>query len=115
MTLGEEVNKHLKMMLQHEFDLCNIHTGKSLRRGRFLLYTVKEFYMLLIFNNSKGERKQYNMPFPYKMTTNEQGGIRFDYTLDTLCYDRDSLVEKIKQVPKSRSPFYDSVIEMQSV
>ena len=55
------------------------------------------------------------MPFPYMILENGAGGVRFDYTLNTLCYEREALVEHIKRVPKSRSPFYDSVIEMQAV
>ena len=114
MKILSRVEESLKSALQREFILHNKQTGKSLRKGKFLLYTVKEFYMVLIFTNNKHEQKTYNMPLPYDIHHNDDG-VEFDYTIETLCFDREDLIETVRLTGRSRSPFYDSIIEMSFV
>ena len=70
--------------------------------------------MVLIFVNNKQEQKTYNMPLPYNIEVNDDG-VLFDYTIDTLCFNRDDLIECVKESGRSRSPFYDSIIELSYV
>lgn len=111
MKIINSLEECLKHALQREFILQNKHTSKNLRKGKFLLYTIKDFYIMLLFINNKQEQKSYNMPVPYNVYLSDDSVI-FDYTLDTLCYEREDLKEYVISCGKSRSPFYNSTLEM---
>jgi hypothetical protein len=88
--------------------VCN---NKVLKEGRMILFNFDDFYYSFTLDLS-GNRKQFKMPMAYCVSHN-LSSIRLDYTLKTLCYGIDEFENMCKMIkPKSRSPYYDSVVDM---
>ena len=114
MSIVSRLEDNFKAILQHDVELESVNTGKFLRKGKFILYTIKDFYLTIVLINHKGETKYYNMPVPYENTLHKDR-LTFDYTLDTLSSESDILMDIIESLGESRSPFYNNVIEFRIV
>ena len=81
--ITETSQKLLENLLQREIHItCN---NRILRKGKFILYTVKDHYISIMLRNNKNINKIYEMPYPFSMTYNEEElDVVFDYTTDTL-------------------------------
>ena len=114
MSIVSRLEDNFKQIIQHEVELESMNTGKFLRKGKFILYTIKDFYLTLVLINHKGETKYYNMPVPYSNTLHRDR-LTFDYTLDTLCSESKLLHEIVDTIGESKSPFFDNTIEIRLV
>lgn len=68
--------------------------NKTVKSGKFLLFTNKEFYYKFIFVNSKGIYKRFEYPTPFDYTITKDK-IVFDYTIKTLAKSNDSLYYRL--------------------
>ena len=95
MSIISRLEDNFKSILQHDVELESINTGKFLRKGKFILYTIKDFYLTIVLINHKGETKYYNMPVPYSNTLHKDR-LTFDYTLDTLSSESSKIMNIVE-------------------
>ncbi len=114
MSIVARLEENFKDIIQHDIELESIKTGKFLRKGKFILYTIKDFYMTIVLINHKGETKYYNMPVPYDNKLHKDR-LTLDYTLPTFSSESPKVMEIVELLGESKSPFYDNVIEMRIV
>lgn len=81
--MTEERQKILELLLQRDVHItCN---NRILRKGKFILYTVKDYYITLLLKNNKDINKTYDIPYPFDMFYEEEkDNIVFDYTINSL-------------------------------
>ena len=108
--ITKEKQKILETLLQREIHItCN---NRILRKGKFILYTVKDYYISIILKNNKDVNKTYEMPYPFHMVYDEEkDDIVFDYTIDTLSenFDTVSLITSVMSGFSSNKLFNSTV------
>lgn len=107
MTSIDYVDKILSTMLQYNlsFEL----EGKQIRKGKLILYAIKDFHLHLMLQTDKSEIKQFIMPFPFGISKNKQG-IALDYTLDTLANNNTDLLLRLKTLARKKNTRYFNAI-----
>ena len=76
-------NNALDQFLQKDINV--VFNKKTIRKGKLILYTSKDFYLSLIIKTNKNINKTFDVPYPFNMELNEQESqIVFDYRLDIL-------------------------------
>jgi len=106
----ERLEKSLSHLLQRDvkFEVNN----KVLRRGKLILFRVKDFYITFTLINSKGETKYYDLPYPYKVITTDNSAD-LDYTLDSLSCGNKMLLYRLKVLNRvKKNKLYDSVLKI---
>lgn len=88
--------------------VCN---NKVLKEGKMILFNFDNFYYSFTLDVS-GNKKNFKMPMAFSVTDN-LSSIKLDYRIKTLCYSIDEFEFSCRLLkPKSKSTFYDSVVEM---
>lgn len=108
MIIIEHVDKILSTMLQHNlsFELEN----KQIRKGKLILYAIKDFHLHLMLQGDKNEIKQFIVPFPFNIRKTDSG-IELDYTLDTLANNNSDLLLKLKTLTRKKNTrFFNAII-----
>lgn len=108
MIIIEHVDKLLSSMLQYNlsFEL----EGKQIRKGKLILYAIKDFHLHLMLQIDKDEIKQFIVPFPFNICRTPDG-INLDYTLDTLANNNSDLLLKLKTLTRKKNTrFFNAVI-----
>lgn len=59
---------------------------KSVRKGKLLLFTSDNYYVKFVLQTNKNINKNYEIPYPYKVTHNDMF-VRFSYKISDLCKD----------------------------
>ena len=72
--------EQLDMMLQRDIEIC--HNNKVIRRGRFILYTMKDYIVTLILKTPTSNKK-YEIYYPYDVHVSDKQ-VSLDYRLNTL-------------------------------
>lgn len=108
------IEDSLNNLLQRDIVIFN-NLNKPLKKGKFLLYTVKEFYYVLTLQNEKGDLKEYELPVPFK-TTEEKNHVNFDYTLDVFAKNNTFVFYKSKVLNfKKKSKLYNTVVVLSAL
>ncbi len=102
----------------YEIFLNNLHrnfkftcNNKVIKEGKLILFNFDNFYYSFTLDVS-GNKKNFKMPMAFSVT-DTLSSIKLDYTIKTLCYNIDEFEFLCKMIqPKSKSTFYDSVVEM---
>ena len=82
------ITDRLDQILQNDIEIK--FGRKTIRKGTFILYTVKDF-VLTIHLKTANARKQYDMFYPFDARIDKKS-IVFDYTLDNLdCRNNNNL------------------------
>lgn len=104
----------LNNLLQRDIVIFN-NINKPLKRGKFLLYVVKEFYYVLTLENEKGDLKEYELPLPFK-TVSKNNSLNFDYTLETFAKNNTFIFYKSKVLNfKKKSKLYNTVVVLSAL
>lgn len=108
------IEDSLNNLLQRDIVIFN-NINKPLKRGKLVLYRVKEFYYVLSLLNNKNEIKEYEIPFPFN-TTVEGNTLNFDYTLDTFAKNNTYIFYKAKVLNfKKKSKLYNTVVVLSAL
>ena len=108
------IEDSLNNLLQRNIVIFN-NPDKPLKKGKFLLYTVKEFYYVLTLQNEKGTLKEYELPVPFKVIE-EKDHINFNYTLDAFAKNNEFVSFKSKVLNfKKKSKLYNNVVVLSAV
>lgn len=107
MTNIDYVDKILSTLLQYNlsFEL----EGKQIRKGKLILYAIKDFHLHLMLQTDKSEIKQFIMPFPFGVHKQTKGVI-FDYTLETLANNNTDLLLRLKTLARKKNTRYFNAI-----
>jgi hypothetical protein len=92
------IDKALASLLQHNIKL-NV-ADKTIRQGKLILYTIKDYVVTITLRNHKKQLKTYDVYYPYRI---EEVGrdIIFDYKLSTLFNDHDPLIDSLAEFAKN--------------
>jgi len=88
--------------------ICN---GKTIKEGKLILFNLNDFYYSFTLDVS-GNIKNFKMPMAFSVMDN-LSSIKLDYRIKTLChnvYDFEIYSRTIE--PKSKTCFYDNIVEM---
>ena len=108
------IENNLNNLLQRNIVIFN-NSNKPLKKGKLILYRVKEFYYVLSLLNDKKEIKEYEIPFPFNATFNENH-INFDYTIETFSRNNSFVFYKSKVLNfKKKSKLYNTVVVLSAV
>jgi|TARA_B100001093_G_C26519269_1_gene881012 hypothetical protein len=108
------IENSLNHLLQRNIVIFN-NRAKPLKKGKLILYRVKEFYYVLSLLNDKDEIKEYEIPFPFNATFNGDH-LDFDYTLDTFSKNNSFVFYKSKVLNfKKKSKLYNTVVVLSAV
>lgn len=113
MTNTEKLEKSISHLLQRTIQF---RVGdKILRKGKLIIFRVKDFYITFTFINDKGETKHYDVPYPFSLKTTETGA-HFDYTLNSLSGGNSQLLWRLKVLNRvKRNKLYDNVLDIVQV
>tara|TARA_E500000318_G_scaffold19262_1_gene20075 strand:+ start:5683 stop:6027 length:345 start_codon:yes stop_codon:yes gene_type:complete len=104
----------LNNLLQRDIVIFN-NLNKPLKKGKFLLYVVKDFYYVLTIQNEKGDLKEYELPLPFN-TSAKNDHLNFDYTLDTFAKNNTFVFYKSKVLNfKKKSKLYNTVVVLSAL
>jgi|TARA_R110000851_G_scaffold276011_1_gene428851 hypothetical protein len=113
--MTEERQKILESLLQREVHItCN---NRILRKGKFILYTVKDFYITFLLKNNKDINKTYEIPYPFDMFYEEEkDNIVFDYTINSLS-ERQDMIDLINTVMsgETNNKLFDSKVNITAI
>lgn len=84
-----DVQKKLDSCLQRDIE---IKLGeKTIRRGSFILYTIKDFYLTVILKTPTSN-KTYDILYPFELSINDDQ-IIFDYHVQKLICDKNDKLQ----------------------
>ncbi len=110
----KKIEDGLNHLLQRDIVIYN-NLNKPLKKGKFLLYTVKEFYYVLTLQNEKGDLKEYELPVPFNSNLNDDH-LNFDYTLDTFSKNNTFVFYKAKVLNyKKKSKLYNTIVVLSAI
>ena len=113
MNVVAEKLKHLEPFLQKNVTF-NIET-KTVRRGRLLLFNIKDYYLKFIIRTNKDVNKTYEIPYPYDILPSENC-VRLTYKIKHLCMSNESKEEFIRQYePETNSKLYDKTLIISNI
>jgi len=67
-----------------------IEGGKTVKKGKLILFRFKEFHFNFTLKNEKDEHKIYEIPYPYAYEPGH-GHLKFSYNLDDFTLKDSSL------------------------
>ena len=89
--------------------MFNIET-KTVRRGKLLLFNVKDYYLKFIIKTNKDINKTYEIPYPYDIIPGESS-IKLSYKIIDLCVGNEKKAEYVLQYePEVNSKLYDKTV-----
>ena len=112
--ISEKIENFLRATLQKKIRIRV--NNKTLREGRLILFSVKDFYMTLMLKTDEDVVKTYEMPVPFTVRVGKNTDAVFDYTIDTIT--RNEVAKKIlittlyNKVGK-KSKFYDNTVSIE--
>tara|TARA_X000001316_G_C915341_1_gene29833 strand:- start:253 stop:594 length:342 start_codon:yes stop_codon:yes gene_type:complete len=110
----EKLEKDLTNLLLRDI-VVYINPKKHLKKGKFKLFKVKEFYYVLTLENEKNELKEYEIPFPFKCTYHGDH-IKFDYRLENFAKNNTFVYYKSKVLNfEKKSKLYNNVVVLSAL
>jgi hypothetical protein len=108
MSVVFEKLKQLEPFLQKNV-MFNIET-KTVRRGRLLLFNIKDYYLKFIIRTNKDINKTYEIPYPYDVIPGENS-ITLSYKILDMCVGNEGKRDKVLQYEaESNSKLYDKTV-----
>jgi hypothetical protein len=106
----DKLERELEHLLQRKVKFTI--NDKITRRGKLLIYQVKDFYITFTLITASGDKKTYDLPYPFKVTTTLDGAI-FDYTLNTLSQGNSMMLNRLKVLTRvKKNKIYDSKVHI---
>lgn len=107
----ETIEKKISDLLQR--DISFIVNNKVVRRGKLLLFGVKDFYTSFTISTGRGESKVYELPYPFTINP-LNNGIEFDYTLDSLSKGNKMLLYRLKVLNRvKKNKIFDNKVRIE--
>ena len=92
-----------------------IEGGKTLKKGKLILFKFKEFHYVFTLKNEKGEHKIYEIPYPYD-TESKRDHLRFSYNLEKFTLPESELYYRTKLLDKSNcDKLYDQTLVLSAI
>jgi hypothetical protein len=89
--------------------------GKTLKKGKLILFRFKEFHFNFTLKNDKGDHKIYEIPYPYNHTAYDDH-INFSYNIEDFTLLDSSLYFKVKAMnTTTASKLYNSMLVLSAV
>ena len=113
--MQDRLDEYFKEILQREVKFI-LNEKKVLRKGRLILYAVKDYYITFIISTTKCPRKVYEIYYPFDVINDVNNNqIIFDYSIDTLTNDSMEYSDTIKKVSKKMNPhiFFNSQLRIE--
>jgi len=114
MVYNEKIDEILSKLLLRDLVFINSN-GKILKKGQFILFKKKEFYYVFSLKTDKGSIKDYEMPYPFNITS-VGGNVVMDYTLKEFSQRDDIFYYKCKMInePK-KSKLYNYTVVISAI
>jgi hypothetical protein len=110
----EHVEKSISDFLLRDV-IFYIDGGKTLKKGKLILFKFKEFYFNFTIKNDKDVCKVFEIPYPFKHDCGVNF-IKFSYNIDDMVQKNSNLYFKIKMMNTSNiSKLYNSVLVLSAV
>jgi len=99
MTKIETIENEINNFLLRDI-VFFIENGKTVKRGKLILFRFKEFHFNFTLKTEKGDHKIYEIPYPYR---HEPGpnSLKFSYDLDDFTLQDSTLFYKAKTMNSS--------------
>jgi len=96
-------------------DIVIFNDKKTFKKGKLILFKVKEFYYVFTLQNDKNELRDYELPYPFKCELHDDH-ITFDYSLENF-YQRNSFVEFKTKVfkPSTKNKILNTTVVLSAV
>jgi hypothetical protein len=109
------IEEKINSLLQRDIIIYNTAQDKILKKGKLIIYKVKEFYYVFTLENEKGELKEYELPYPFHYHGNETY-LSFNYELDSFAKNNSFIDFKARVLNfKKKSKLYNSVVVLSAV
>lgn len=114
MVYNEKIDKIISNLLQRDLVFIN-STGKVLKKGQLILFKKKEFYYVFSLKTEKGNIKDFELPYPFKITS-EENYVELDYTLKEFSQRDDMVYFKSKVINKpKKSKLYNYTVVISAI
>ena len=107
MTSVEEIEQSISPLLLT--DITFSIENKSVKKGRLILFSVKDFFCVFTLANSEKSNKRiiYEIPYPFTITANISSAT-FDYTLNEFSLGNSRIIDTVDKLKFSKtSKFFD--------
>jgi hypothetical protein len=103
-----DLEKYINVALQKDVEFAV--NSKTLKTGKLILFSVKEFYLNFKLISSGKEYKSFEIPYPFSFYT-EGNRFYFDYTLKSLYGTNKELEQQVKFFRRIKfSKLYDNML-----
>ena len=102
------IDDYCKNILQRDVRFV-LNDKKVLRRGRLILYNVKDYFITFTIDSTKNVRKVYEVYYPFSIDNNhEKSRLEFGYRVEDITNDVCVQVHLMNAVSKKDppSPFF---------
>lgn len=114
MTKIEKIEKEINNFLLRDI-VFFIDNGKTLKRGKLILFRFKEFHFNFTLKTEKDEHKIYEVPYPYNYEVG-QDYLKFSYNLDDFTLKDSNLYYIAKTMNKSSaSKLYEAKLVLSAI
>jgi hypothetical protein len=109
----EDYSNTLRMYLQNTVTVkCN---NKVLKTGKLKLFNIKQYFIKLYIETSKGEIKIIELPYPYDVYSVKNKCV-LNYKLNTLANNSLYMMSRLKNISSSNAlKIYDQTVDIISL
>ena len=110
-------NVYTDLKVLEHFLQQNVHFNiehKTVRRGRLLLYNINDYYIKFTIITNKNLQKNYEVPYPYKITHNDTC-VNFSYKIEDLCRGNINKEQHARQFEPVVNKLYDKSLRILAV
>ena len=112
--IAEYIEKTFSPLLQSKisFDI----NGKSIKKGKLILIAIKDFHVFFVLQTDNGDNKQFVVPLPFDLSTNNVGVVLLDFTLKAMSRGNKDVHLKLKTISKKKNTrFFDTVVHCKKI
>tara|TARA_R100000278_G_C5449606_1_gene156820 strand:- start:580 stop:924 length:345 start_codon:yes stop_codon:yes gene_type:complete len=114
MNIVEDIELTLQNYLLRDV-VFFIEGGKTLKKGKLILFKFKEFHYVFTLKNEKNEHKVYEIPYPFE-TASKVNHMRFSYNLEKFTLPESELYYRTKILDKSNcDKLYDQTLVLSAI
>ena len=114
MTVIEDIENEINNFLLRNI-IFFIENGKTVKKGKLILFRFKEFHFNFTLRTEKDEHKIYEIPYPYDYEPGK-GYLKFSYNLDDFTLKDSNLYYKAKTMNKdTASKLYGAKLVLSAV